>query len=57
MDGRIKYKESDSRADLQAILELMVAEKFEELSCDGDLVVQFVKRTHGLTISTAGLQK
>lgn len=57
MDGKIKYKESDSRADLQATLGLTVAEKFKELSCDGDSVVQLVKWTFRLMISTAGLQK
>lgn len=52
MDGKIKYKESDSRSDLRAILRLTVAEKFEELCCDGDLVVQFIKWTFGLTVTT-----
>lgn len=57
MDGKIKSKESDSRADLQAILGLTVAEKFEELSCDGDWVVQLVRWTVDLTFGTARLQK
>lgn len=57
MDGKIKSKESDSRADLQAILGLTVAEKFEELSCDGNWVVQLVQWTVDLTFGTARLQK
>lgn len=57
VDGKIKSKESDSRADLQAILGLTVAEKFEELSCDGDWVVQLVQWTVDLTFGTARLQK
>lgn len=50
MDGKIKSKESDSPADLQAILGLTVAEKFEELSCDGDWVVQLVQWTGRLDV-------
>lgn len=57
MDGKIKSKESDSPADLQAILRLTVAEKFEELSCDGDWVIQLVQWTVDLTFGTARLQK
>lgn len=57
MDGKIKSKESDSPADLQAILGLTVVEKFEELSCDGDWVVQLVQWTVDLTFGTARLQK
>lgn len=49
VDSKIKKRGRDSHADLKAILALVVAEKFEEVS-DDDLVVQFVQRTFRLTL-------